>query len=164
MKKLNVFYMGERLCDVYPYATRFEVFKFKVRKTFKYALRYSMAGGMIYIAFIAGSYLNPIVTYAVQEKIVEVESEAPVLDRIAKCESNKSHFDKNGQVLVRGNNGDRTSVDVGKYQINMKHWGAKATELGLNLFDEKDNEKFAKYLYKNFGTEPWIHSKHCWNK
>lgn len=104
------------------------------------------------------------VIYKVEQKeiIKEVEIEAPVLDRIAKCESGGSHYAKSGQVLVVGNN--NKSVDVGKYQINAQIWGAKATELKLNLFVEKDNEEFAKYLYRTHGTEPWVWSKKCWNK
>lgn len=162
MKKLNILYMGEKLCQVYPHATRWQVVKFKIRKMMKYVIRYSFGAGLMYGAFILGSYLNPIVTYAVQDKIIQVEGESPVMDRIAKCESEGKHTGKSGQVLAVGNN--NKSVDVGKYQINLSVWGAKATEMGLNLFVEEDNKKFAMYLYKNFGTEPWVYSKHCWNK
>lgn len=161
---MKLFYMGERLKDIYPHATKWEVMKYKARMAFKRLVRFSVAGGLLYGAFIAGGMLNPITSYATIEKLVPVETVSPVLERIAKCESDSNHFDKNGQVLVRGNNGDRTSVDVGRYQINMKHWGAKATELGFDLFNEEDNAKMAKWLYGQFGTEPWVHSKKCWNK
>ena len=87
-----------------------------------------------------------------------IEADPPVLERIAKCESGASHVDKNGQVLINA------TRDVGYYQINVAIHGKKATEMGLNLFIEEDNKKFAEYLYENFGTEPWVHSKKCWNK
>lgn len=161
MKSLKIFYLGEHLRDVYPHATKWEVLKFKVRKAFKAALRLSMAGGLLYAAFIAGAYLNPMVTYATQEKIVTVDSESPVMDRIAKCESNGSHYAPSGQVVYNANSNG--TVDVGIFQIN-SIWNKKATEMGLDLTKEEDNKAFGLYLYKNFGTEPWKYSAHCWNK
>jgi len=70
--------------------------------------------------------------------------------RIAKCESGNSHYDKNGQVLIN------KSRDVGRYQINVQVWGKKATELGYDLYNEKDNEAFALWLFENKGSEPWV--------
>jgi hypothetical protein len=122
----------------------------------KRAIHLAMAGGLLYGAFVGGAYLNPIVTYAVQE--VPVDTVTPVLERISKCENGGSHYDKNGQVSINA------TKDMGKYQINVPIWGKKATEMGLDLSDEKDNEKMAIWLYKNFGTEPWVHSKGCWTK
>lgn len=120
--------------------------------------------GISYMIYYLGGKFNSEIVYRIEEKEVvkEIEVEAPVLDRIAKCESGGNHYAKSGQVLVVGNS--NKSVDVGKYQINAQIWGAKATELKLNLFVEKDNEEFAKYLYRTHGTEPWVWSKKCWNK
>lgn len=117
---------------------------------------------LVTIAYFVGGKLTHTIVYQTNEVIREVELEAPVLERIAKCESGNSHFARSGQVLVMGNS--NKSVDVGKYQINAQIWGAKATELKLNLFVEKDNEEFAKYLYRNYGTEAWVWSKKCWSK
>lgn len=157
MKKLKIFYLGERLKDVYPHATRFQVFKYKARMAFKRFIRLSIVGTLGYMTFMAGAWLNPITSVAYVDKVIEVETVSPVLERIAKCESGGSHY-KNGQVVIN------KTQDIGKYQINVPIWGKKATEMGLNLAIEKDNETFALYLYKNFGTEPWVHSKTCWNK
>ena len=110
------------------------------------------------IAFIIGSYANAQTIYSVREKIVEVKRTAPVLDRISKCENGGSHYDKNGQVAIN------KTQDIGKYQINVPIWGKKATEMGLDLSKESDNKIFAEYLYENFGSEPWVHSKKCWSK
>ncbi len=97
------------------------------------------------------------------EVVKEVEKfvKAPIMDRIAKCESGGKHFDTNGQVLMRSNT--NRSVDLGKFQINTV-WFAKATELGLDLNKEEDNEKMAYYIYHNHGTQPWYSSEHCWSK
>jgi cell division protein YceG involved in septum cleavage len=119
---------------------------------------------LVGVAYFVGAKVSSKVEYKQVEKevVVEVPRNAPVLERIARCESNSSHLGKNGQVLVVGNT--NKSVDVGYYQINMQIWGAKATELKLNLMVEADNKKFGEYLYATLGTEPWIWSKKCWNK
>lgn len=49
MKKIPLFYNGKRLKDVYPYATKFEVFKFKVTRFFRKVVIVTGA-----IAFLAG--------------------------------------------------------------------------------------------------------------
>lgn len=97
-------------------------------------------------------------------RIVKIKEVTPILTRIAKCESGGKHYDKNGQVLVRGNAGSRESVDVGKYQINAMYWGKKSKELGLDITKEKDNEKMAMWIYENQGTGPWSSSAKCWSK
>lgn len=156
--------MGQRLRDVYPHATRWQVLKWRVREFLKMCLRVltwtGLGLGTSYAIFMAGAYFNPIISYAVQDKIVEVERVAPVMERIAKCESGNKHFE-NGQVLVRGNS-TRDSVDVGRFQINTKIWGKKATELGFDIFSEKGNSDMAHWMFKNYGTEPWHLSANCW--
>lgn len=101
-------------------------------------------------------------TETVYEKVIErVETPneiPPILAKIAKCESGGTHLDKNGQVLIN------KTKDVGLYQINVGIHGKKASELGLDLYNERDNEAFAVYLFENYGSEPWIHSKKCWSK
>lgn len=162
MKSIKVFFMDKRLKDIYPYATKWEVIKYKTYRFFRsltiWTIKISFVVGVSVGSYQIGKHVNPETVYA--EKIVEVESKdlPPVMERIAKCESNNSHFDKNGQVLV-----NRTQ-DVGVFQINVPIHGKKASEMGLNLMNEKDNREFAVWLYKNFGSEPWIHSKKCWNK
>ncbi|MBI2023610.1 hypothetical protein HYT01_03550 [Candidatus Giovannonibacteria bacterium] len=83
----------------------------------------------------------------------------PVLKEIASCESGGKHFDGNGRVL----RGRENPLDIGRYQINLYHWGEVAQKLGHDLFDPEGNEKFAVWLYNNYGTWPWNPSKNCWN-
>lgn len=82
-----------------------------------------------------------------------------VLKRIAWCESRNRQFEKDGSV-VRGSNPD----DIGKYQINLKHWGDDANKLGYDLFTEQGNELMALYIYHKKGTQPWHWSQKCWDK
>lgn len=107
------------------------------------------------IAFTQTSVEAQVIT-----KEVLVSEEAPVLERIALCESGGKHY-KNGQVVFNANT-DGT-VDVGKYQINTV-WFKKATELGLDITREADNHAMAKWIYSNRGTGDWSASQACWKK
>lgn len=161
MHKTKVFYMGKRLKDIYPHATKWQVFKYRVRKFMLGVLRLLILIGIIFGIFTAGRYLYPAKVYTTQEVIKEVPIKATVLQRIAKCESPTGHW-KDGQVALGANTNH--SVDIGKYQINNYAWGKKATELGLNLMVEKDNEEMANWIYVNRGTGDWSASFKCWNR
>mgnify|MGYP001615732855 FL=1 len=82
----------------------------------------------------------------------------PILRKIALCESGDRHFDRDGLVL----RGEKNPNDIGRFQINLVH-EAQAASLGLNLFIEEDNAKYALYLYETQGTRPWRYSQFCWN-
>lgn len=165
MKLTKIFYGNQYVtkfnCDGSK-KTLFQRIKAKVRRILILTIKGYAVLAVVGLLIFIGGELRPKTLYAVQEKIVPVVIEAPVLERIAKCESGGNHFGKSGQVLAVGN--VNKSVDVGRYQINLSVWGKVATDMGLNLFEEADNKEFAQYLYSHFGTEPWIHSKHCWNK
>lgn len=160
--------MGEPLRNIYPHATRFQVFKWKAFKILRKALTMlsvgSVAGGLLYLAFIAGAYFKPVMIYAANPAAIVIapDPEYPVLDRIAKCESSSHHNASSGMTLLHANSDG--SVDIGLYQINNLAWGKKATQLGYDLFTEAGNRAMALYIYKNAGTEPWYSSAKCWNK
>lgn len=117
------------------------------------------------VAFGLGILSTFVFAKEPEEIVVEVPKIAPVLQRIAGCESQNdstkpgTHY-RNGQVILNGNKNG--SVDIGKYMINNATWSATATAKGLNLMLEKDNEEFAKFLYAEHGTEPWSATKNCW--
>ena len=158
---MKVFLDGVRLKDVYPGATKFEVFKYKLARFVRKLVRFT-----IFSLIVSGIAVTVFMYYfpneeIIQQVIVTEKAEYPVLDRIAKCESGNRHYGESGQVLIMGNT--NKTVDVGTYQINTV-WFKKATELGFDVTKEKDNRLMAEYIYKNFGTEAWVYSKHCWNK
>lgn len=117
---------------------------------------------LVFVGYV-GSFFFPKIKEV--EAIKVVESKAPIMDRIAGCESQGNaklkgtQHDKNGQVLMRSNT--NKTVDVGKFQIN-SIWFSKATELGYDLTTEQGNEGFANWLYKNKGTGDWMSSFNCW--
>jgi hypothetical protein len=112
----------------------------------------------------------PPVSVVVQEveivkevpKLVEVhESQVPpILRKIARCESQNTHYDRQGHVLQ----GRANPHDVGKYQINTAVWGPVAARLGYDLYDEQGNEQMALYLLHHYGSLPWQQSAPCWGR
>ena len=94
-------------------------------------------------------------------KEIPVEIEAPVMERISICESNGQQLNADGQVLIKVNNNG--TYDTGAMQIN-SIWNKKATELNLDLTKEADNNAFALWLYKNYGTGSWSATAKCWSK
>ena len=141
-------------------------FKNRVKSFFKKVLFWTVVI-LALAATVQGfrlAYPTIVTVETIKEVIVNQEIKYPILDKIALCESNNKHFDKNGQVLVRGNTNGRASVDVGTYQVNVMYHGDKATAMGLNLFDQKDNRTYAVYLFETQGNEPWSASKKCWAK
>ena len=160
MKSIKVFFMGERLRDVYPHATRWQVFKYRVRQFVRRVTIASMGGLALYGMYFVGLQQAQIQYVRADTITIEKELEAPVLERICKAESGCKHLNSKGEVITHKNNNGTT--DIGKYQINFEVWGMEAMKMKINLFDEEDNEKFAKWLYANYGTEPWYSSKHNW--
>lgn len=87
MKSVKVYWNGKPLRKIYPYATKWQMFKYRLRKFFRkvlIALGLSLAMALI---FQLGGMLNPALQYHTVEAIKEVETPSPVLERIAKCES-----------------------------------------------------------------------------
>lgn len=159
MNPIKVFWNGKHLRDIYPHATRFQVFKYRVGRLIRKTLIVAGMVATLIAVFEMGGLLNPTLHFERVEAIKEVDRVQPVLERIAKCESGGNHLNKNGQVQMNANT--NKTVDVGKYQINSV-WFAKATELGFDLTKEADNEAMALWIYHNRGTGDWSSSAHCW--
>ena len=76
---------------------------------------------------------------------------------IAKCESEFTQFNALGTVLQGG----YKNRMIGLYQIAPLHI-PDATALGLNVKTTEGNMAFARHLYEQSGTRPWLASKWCW--
>lgn len=130
-----------------------------------------IAGIIIFIAMvIGGSFFFEDTTAIKQveakeiviEKIVKVKDDTvpPILKHIAECESGGKQFDKNGKVI----RGKVNRNDIGKFQLSETVWGKTAKQKGFDIYTKKGNEQMAMYLFENYGSTPWIHSKSCWVK
>lgn len=144
---------------------------YKTKMTTKWILKWCAIGAVGYGIYVFGGLMDKTIQYETVEAKVEVETPAPVMDKIADCETGErlpngkakpgtsKHYGKSGQVLMTGNN--NKSVDVGRYAINSV-WFKQATELDLDLTDEDDNRSMAYWIYKNRGTGDWSASASCW--
>lgn len=107
--------------------------------------------------------------------LIEIRKEIPAtLLRIADCESGErdkdgraiggsaTHYDKNGDVLIGQHTDPKYGKDVGKFQINTLYHEARAKEMGLDIYNEYDNEKYALVLFEENGTRDWNASRSCW--
>lgn len=91
----------------------------------------------------------------------------PALVPICACESalrkdgKPTQFNPDGTVR----RGKVNHNDIGMCQINIEPRNghlAQAKKMGLDLFTEEGNIKYANWLYKQEGSSPWNWSKNCW--
>ncbi len=87
-------------------------------------------------------------------------ADAPILAKIAKCESRNRHYNSRGEVL----RGEKNTYDRGVMQINLLYHEKDAEKLGLDLHNIDDNVAYARYLYEKQGAKPWMSSSACWSK
>lgn len=160
MKHTKVFYgnqfTGTIDCDGRKF-TRWQRFLYRLGKKVKtivIALAIITAIGYAYVGGV-----NTKITKASDMATSTPVQIAAVMQRIAKCESGDSQYDKNGQVLIHINS--NSTVDVGRFQINTV-WESQATKLGYDLTKNEDNRQFALWLYENKGTQSWESSAKCW--
>lgn len=152
--------MGKFTCNG-KRMTRFQALRMTVVSYFKKLMIVSASMCALMWAGVLGANSFPKHVYASIPVEVPIDAPTPVLERIAACESGGMQT-KKGQIVLNVNaNG---TVDVGKYQINLKTWGPTATKMGLDLTKESDNETMAKWIYANRGTGDWYSSASCWNK
>jgi hypothetical protein len=97
---------------------------------------------------------------ATEEAVREYFQDIPVLIDVVYCESRFVQLNPDGSVMRGRANPD----DVGVMQINEEYHLATAQKLGINLNTLEGNMAYGRYLYKTFGTDPWVHSAPCWNK
>ena len=177
MKKVRVYYNGKRLKNIYVGYTWFQIFKHKAVNFIRTGTVIAIVTGIVWGSIEAYRYVHPEIYGAkaseIQKKEPGLQEQFPVLGRIAKAESRNSHFctddlikhkmcrtAEKGQTLTSPNKNG--TVDVGRYQINVDTWGAEATKLGYDIFNEKENEQMAYWIYRNYGTDPWYSSAKNW--
>jgi peptidoglycan hydrolase-like protein with peptidoglycan-binding domain len=86
-------------------------------------------------------------------------ADAPVMIRVADCESKFRQFTDSGNVLHGGTGGKM----IGVYQLYGDIHRSAADKLGFNIDTMLGNISYARYLYDQEGTDPWMSSFSCWN-
>lgn len=158
---MKIYYYNRRLNG------RYDSFRMKLQRAVAWSKRIALLGMVLSVTFVLGGVLFSTSTVIAHTNTVKLPVEAPVLNRIADCESGdgtkgSGTHTKNGQVVTNGNKNG--SVDIGKYQINLRVWGAKASELGYDLATEDGNTAMAEWIYLNRGTGDWYASQNCWKR
>lgn len=74
---------------------------------------------------------------------------------VAECESGLTHY-KDGGGVIRGN---VTPSDTGVMQISLDHHQKEVDRLGLDMEDLYDNLTYARILYEQEGSKPWVCSR-----
>ena len=82
----------------------------------------------------------------------------PIMVAIARCESRFRQFNSAGTPLDGGSGGM-----IGIFQISSGVHTARAKSMGMNIYTIDGNLAYAKYLYQQEGTVPWVSSSACWN-
>lgn len=99
-------------------------------------------------------------TTTVRTTLESYYRDIPIMVQIARCESRFRHFDKNDTPIK----GEINSLDIGVMQINAHYHAERALSLGLDIYDFEDNLAYARILYNEQGSAPWISSSACWGK
>lgn len=102
--------------------------------------------------------IEVVETKTEKEIILEYFKDIPILQEVARCESTYRQHKEDGTVLK----GIVNNKDIGAFQINTYYHLETAKKLGLDIYSLEGNLAYARYLYNNQGTSPWVHSKHCW--
>ncbi len=101
---------------------------------------------------------NPQDSSDVEARVRAEFIDIPVMVEIARCESGFRQFDDSGNPLYGGSGGM-----AGVFQEAASVHKGVASELGFNIDTLDGNLKYARYLYDNEGTVPWLASASCWN-
>lgn len=126
MKRIKIHYMGKRLKDVYPYATKWQVFKYRavriLRFTFAGIAAVAILTATLVTSFNLGGKFNPDTVYA--EKLVDksmdyyndrIESlKDDVVNRLSQCESAGAK-DPDGLIIFDSNK----KASIGRLQFQV---------------------------------------------
>lgn len=168
MKKIRITWNGQLLREVYPHATKWQVFKYRARRFFNRVLIVmgilAVGSGIGLTSYAFGQMAtNPSVTTVTAD-----DSAVPVLQRIASCEEygeighQATQINpKNGQAWMMPNKNG--TVDVGAFMVNSV-WFSLASKMNLDLTKFEDNKTMAVWIYHNKGTGDWSASQKCWQK
>lgn len=102
---------------------------------------------------------NPYDSADVEARVREYFADIPPMIMVAKCESRFRQYDSTGNVLDGG-----AGSMIGVYQINRPVHEKTALSLGFDIDTVEGNLGYARHLYDESGTVPWISVYECWNR
>ncbi len=107
--------------------------------------------------YLVAEYVETV-EYTPEQALNAVFGEGSIMTRIAKCESNLTHFTASGEVLIG------ITGDVGLLQIAPQYHLITAQKHDIDIYSLYGNIEYAKILYDTYGTQPWSASSKCWSK
>jgi len=167
---MKIFYNGKRVRNVRGKSVLFKRRRRKIKLGLLLVALMAVpfipaSSSLSYVAEKTANYNFPDpceLESVVCKKELEARKQA-MLQKIAECESGDNHYTPNGKDIVWGKKAN-VGIDVGRYQINTFYHLEPSMEMGLDIFKEDDNKKYAEYLYDKNGTQDWSASKKCWDK
>lgn len=82
MKATKLYYNGKRLKDIYPYATKWQVFKYRVQKFLRKVLAILIVICVIYVAVQFGRAYYPVIKYQSVINTAEAEQIDTLKDKV----------------------------------------------------------------------------------
>jgi hypothetical protein len=119
MKKTKLFVMGKRLKDIYPHASKWQVFKYKVRKFFRKVFLLGFAIGVIVLAVQIGRYAFPVIEDvpvvgpSMAEKVEQMKME--IVHTIRDTE--RAGYGEDDGIIIFDTN---KQMSIGTYQYQKK--------------------------------------------
>ncbi len=175
MDKIKVTWNGEKLRDIYPYATKWQVIKFRTRRMARKALyfgKWAVIGlGLLLIAFWLGGakYSTEVVTFKDREVVVDTltakinQLKGALLDDLRSCESGGAP-ESAGLIVFDSNK----QASIGSYQFQIKTIQSYSSSLrGQDLtrkeaillaLDDEEARQLAKEII--FGTDKALENWH----
>lgn len=100
----------------------------------------------------------PIPTDKVVRIAERISSETNIpKEKIIKIIWAESNYNSNAKHINKNH-----TYDSGLLQINSSHI-SEAKKMGIDIFTDEGNVRFAIYLIKTCGLSPWDSSKHVWD-
>lgn len=100
----------------------------------------------------ATTTINSHDVIAVEKKVREYFADIPVMIEIARCESKFRQFTDSGSVLRGGGSGGM----IGIFQFYEAVHKKAARDLGFDIDTVKGNLGYARHLYIQSGSTPWV--------
>lgn len=177
-KPVQVFWNGKPLKKIYPYATKFEVFKYKLKKLFRKLILGIIGISIIVYAFYLFRLSFPNIQYKVVEREVIIdnltakitEMKGEILSDLKKGES--SNAPESAGIIIFDSN---KLASIGSYQFQTKtviyyykkFYGQEITQkdaILIALDDNKAGELASKIIFsEKDGWRNWYNTGRTYN-
>lgn len=96
----------------------------------------------------------------IEKQVRAYFADVPIMAEVARCESRYRQYDKDGSIF----RGIVNNKDVGVFQVNEYYHLERSKKLGIDIYSVDGNMRYARILYNESGTAPWVSSSPCWGK